>query len=263
MNGKFRQVVVSPEIAISSSFQKGVTSKEGFSSRLRALCIDEAHCMTLWGGTFRPDYGNLGILRGRFPKNVPIVVASATLPEHILDDIRQKLRLSQTVKMVSVSNARPNIALSVRAMQHSDESKADLRFLIPKDASKPEDIPVTLVYCNQRTAAEDAADRLRDWAGDCGIAPDCIAFYHSKVGQKRKWELEEKLRKGEIRILLCTDAVGMVCLPVHCQKFSDLDLIKLRGVICETFHAPFFGVFLRHSVLLFNERVELQEILVN
>ena len=143
MNGKFQQVVVSPEIAISSSFQKGVTSKEGFSSRLRALCIDEAHCMTLWGGTFRPDYGNLGILRGRFPKNVPIVVASATLPEHILDDIRRKLRLSQTVKMVSVSNARPIIALSVRAMQHSDESKADLRFLIPKDASKPEDIPVT------------------------------------------------------------------------------------------------------------------------
>jgi hypothetical protein len=48
-------------------------------------------------------------------------------------------------------------------------------------------------YCNQRTVAEDAADHLRDWAGDCGIAPDYIAFYHSKVGQKRKRELEEKL----------------------------------------------------------------------
>ncbi|EDR05878.1 uncharacterized protein LACBIDRAFT_302478 [Laccaria bicolor S238N-H82] len=211
VNRKFRQVVVSPEIAISTSFQKGVTSKEGFYTRLRALCIDEAHCMTLWGGTFRPDYGNLGILRGCFPKNVPIVVASATLPDHILDDIRRKLRLSQSVKVISVSNARPNVALSVRAMQHSDESKADLQFLIPKDASKPEDIPVTLVYCNQRTVAEDAADRLRDWAEDCGIAPDCIALYHSKVGQKRKRELEEKLQNGEIRILFCTDAVGMGC----------------------------------------------------
>jgi len=263
VNGKFRQVVVSPEIAISTSFQKGVTSKEGFYTRLHALCIDEGHCMTLWGGTFHPDYGNLGILRGCFPKNVPIVVASATLPEHILDDIRWKLRLSQSVKVVSISNARPNIALSVRAMQHSDESKADLRFLIPKDASKPEDIPVTLVYCNQWTVAEDAADHLRDWAGDCGIAPDCIAFYHSKVGQKRKRELEEKLRKGEIRILLCTDAVGMVRQLVYCQKFSYLDLDEFRGVICETFHAPSFGVFHRHSVLLFKEQVELREILVN
>ena len=91
--------------------------------------------MTLWGGTFCPDYGNLGILQGHFPKNVLIVVASATLPEHILDDIHWKLWLSQTVKIVSVSNAHPNIALSVRAMQHSDESKIDLWFLIPKDAS--------------------------------------------------------------------------------------------------------------------------------
>jgi len=58
---------------------------------------------------------------------------------------------------------------------------------------KPEDIPVTLVYCNQLTVAEDAADHLCDWAGGCGIAPNCIAFYHSKVGQKWKQELEEKL----------------------------------------------------------------------
>lgn len=220
------------EVAISTSFQKGVTSKEGFYTRLRALCIDEAHCMTLWGGSFRPDYGNLGILRGHFPKNVPIVVASATLPDHILDDIRRKLQLSQSVKVVSVSNARPNVALSVRAMQHSDESKADLRFLIPKDASKPEDIPVTLVYCNQRTVAEDAADRLRDWAEDCGIAPDCIAFYHSKVGQKRKRGLEEKLQKGEIRILFCTDAVGMVRLLVSCQKFSHHSLGSSSIILC-------------------------------
>ena len=95
-------------------------------------------------------------------------------------------------------------------MQHSEESKGDLCFLITKDAKEPKDIPITLVYCNQRVTTEDATDRLRDWAEDCGIPRDCIAFYHAKVGSKRKCEIEEGHQKGAICILLCTDAVGMV-----------------------------------------------------
>lgn len=106
VNGKFRQVIVSPELVVSESFRKEV-------------------CISLWGGSFRPDYAGLGVLRGRFPSNVPVVVASATLPEHILDDIKRKLRLSTSVQKVSLSNAR--------------------RFLIPKDAKEANDIPITLV----------------------------------------------------------------------------------------------------------------------
>ena len=41
-------------------------------------------------------------------------IASATLPEHVLNDIQSKLRLAQDVKMIRVTNAHPNVALSVR-----------------------------------------------------------------------------------------------------------------------------------------------------
>ena len=105
VDGKFRQVIVSPEIVVSESFRKEVLSKKKFHQRLRAVCVDEAHCISLWGGSFHPDYAGLGVLRGRFPSNVPVVVASATLPEHILDDIKRKLRLSTSVQKVSMSNA--------------------------------------------------------------------------------------------------------------------------------------------------------------
>ena len=60
-------------------------------------------------------------------------------------------------------------------------------------------------------------DRLHAWAAAEGIPTDCIAFYHAKIGEKRKRELEEKLKKGEIRILVCTDAVGMVHECSHHQ----------------------------------------------
>ncbi|KAJ6604921.1 P-loop containing nucleoside triphosphate hydrolase protein [Mycena sp. CBHHK59/15] len=211
VSGKFRQVIVSPEITTSLAFRKSTLSKPAFTSRLRCVCIDEAHCISLWGGSFRPDYADLGLLRGRIPSNVPFVVASATLPPHILDDVRSKLGLSQSATYIALTNARPNVALSCRAMKHPEESKADLRFLIDSTASKPADIPVTLVYCNQRLTCEDACDSLRRWARDENIPEDCIAFYHAKIGQAQKRHLEERLRKGEIRILFCTDAVGMGC----------------------------------------------------
>lgn len=208
---------MSPEIATSSECQKGVLSKSNFIDHVRAVNIDEAHCINIWGGSFRPDYANLGILRGRFPKNVPFLIASATLPEHVLDDIRRKLQLSKDVKMICVTNARPNVALSVRVMQHSDESKGDLRFTIPAHAHRPEDIPITLVYCNQRATTEDVVDRARDWAEEHGILRDCIAFYHALIGEDKKRELEELLAAGVTRILICTDAVGMVSfhLPIY------------------------------------------------
>ncbi|KAJ7640072.1 P-loop containing nucleoside triphosphate hydrolase protein [Mycena polygramma] len=211
VSGKFQQVIVSPEIATSAAFRKSTLSKPAFTSRLRCVCIDEAHCISLWGGSFRPDYADLGLLRGRVPSNVPFVVASATLPTHILDDVRTKLGLSKSATQISLTNARPNVALSCRTMQHPEESKADLRFLIRPGAAQPADIPVTLVYCNQRLTCEDACDSLRRWARDEGIPDDCIAFYHAKIGQAQKRHLEERLRKGEIRVLFCTDAVGMGC----------------------------------------------------
>jgi superfamily II DNA helicase RecQ len=203
-------VQVSPEIAISPEFRKGVISKKEFYGRLRVVVIDEAHCISLWGGSFRPDYAELGLLRGRFPRHIPFVIASATLPEHILDNIRTKLQLSANAKVVRMTNARPNVALSVRSMKHPQDAFADLRFLIPVGATRAEQIDITLVYCNQRIHCEDAVDRLRFWAQEEGIDPSCIAFYHAKLGEKRKRELEERLRRGEIQILVCTDAVGMV-----------------------------------------------------
>ena len=105
VDGKFCQVIVSLEIVVLKSFQKEVLSKKKFHQQLQAVCIDEAHCISLWGGSFHPDYAGLGVLQGRFTSNVPVVVASATLPEHILDNIKQKLRLSTSVWKVSMLNA--------------------------------------------------------------------------------------------------------------------------------------------------------------
>ncbi|KAG1871598.1 hypothetical protein F4604DRAFT_2013623, partial [Suillus subluteus] len=71
-------VIVSPEVAISKEFCTAVLSKSAFSQCLHVVRMDEAHCVSLWGGTFRNDYAELGILHGCLLANVPVLIASAT-----------------------------------------------------------------------------------------------------------------------------------------------------------------------------------------
>lgn len=99
-SGKFWQVVVSPEIATSMVFWTTVLSKNEFCGVLWAVCSDKAHCISLWGGSFHPDYANLGVLWGCCPSQIPFVIASATLPQQILDDVWLKLRFSCTAKII-------------------------------------------------------------------------------------------------------------------------------------------------------------------
>ena len=142
----------------------------------------------------------------------PSLLGSATLPEHVVDDIQLKLQLPKNVKKVHLTNVQPNVALSVRVMRKPEKSMGDLRFLIPPGATKTEDIKINLVYCNQCAVMEDGADYTRDWAEGHGIPGETIAFYHALIGVKRKHETEEKLASGEIHILFCTGAVGMVTI---------------------------------------------------
>jgi len=53
-------------------------------------------------------------------------------------------------------------------------------------------------------------DYACDWAEEHDIPIEMIAFYHALIGKKRKHEIKEKLAQGEIHLLFCTDAVGMV-----------------------------------------------------
>ncbi|KAJ7054576.1 P-loop containing nucleoside triphosphate hydrolase protein [Mycena amicta] len=194
-SGTYRHILCSPEIFNTKAFKTRILNK--IAERCRVVNLDEAHCISTWGGSFRPDYLELGDMRGLVPSHVPILLASATWPSNVLDEVRQAVGMPPTTRRIVISNARPNVALSVRATKFEEQSFADLRFLIPADAKKSEDVPITL------------------WARDAGIENpvdgECVAFYHAKVGPKRKQELEAMLAAGKIQILCCTDAVGMGC----------------------------------------------------
>ncbi|OCH83960.1 hypothetical protein OBBRIDRAFT_815648 [Obba rivulosa] len=193
-SGAYQQVVVSPKTATLVESQAAVLKKPWFYQHLCIVCIDE------------PDYARLGMLRASIPRNVPFVIAFATLLGHILDDIYIKLLLFVITHIILLINARPNVVLL---------SKADLQFLILAEIRQVSDISITLMYCNTHITYEDIVHKLRRWLQAMDI--EVITFYHAKTSDNCKCELKDKLRTGKVCIPIYTDAVGIGwMLPSFC-----------------------------------------------
>jgi ATP-dependent DNA helicase RecQ len=75
------------------------------------IAVDEAHCISQWGHSFRAEYLSLGALREVFA-GVPILALTATADRSTRDDISQKLFGGDADIFVSGFD-RPNISLSV------------------------------------------------------------------------------------------------------------------------------------------------------
>ncbi|KAJ7929854.1 hypothetical protein B0H13DRAFT_1595943, partial [Mycena leptocephala] len=78
----------------------------------RMVLIYDVHCVSLWGGSFRSEYGELGMLFGRVPPSVVFAIASATLLRHVLDEVCAKLKIGKDAVTVSLSNARAEFVRS-------------------------------------------------------------------------------------------------------------------------------------------------------
>ncbi|KAJ7692229.1 P-loop containing nucleoside triphosphate hydrolase protein [Mycena rosella] len=206
---KYRVALISPEMAISSKFHSTVLSSELFSNNVISLVIDEAHCISEWGNDdFRPDFSNLHILLGRMPSGLPVIAASATMPKDVILDILKKLRLRADCARVAVSNEKPNVALSVRIIQHPQDTFADLMALFPPDAKGPEDFAQTLIYVQGRITAEKIQDFLRRNTPE-EIAEQAFEFYHRHIDEDQKKVIQDRINDGSLRGVAATDALGM------------------------------------------------------
>ncbi|KAJ6466225.1 P-loop containing nucleoside triphosphate hydrolase protein [Mycena sanguinolenta] len=200
---KYRVALISPEMAVSSKFHSTVLSSELFANNLISLVIDESHCISDWGhDDFRPEYSKLHILLGRIPSGVPVVAASATMPEDVIADIRKKLRLPAHCPHIAVSNEKMNIALSVRIIQHPLDTLADLITVFPLDATGPEDFVQTLFYAGERVTTERIQDFLRS------NRPDGRGSCHQYSTRLRAWQVTDTARFCELRWGLLRGTLG-------------------------------------------------------
>lgn len=116
------------------------------------IAVDEAHCLSRWGPSFRPEYEALSHLKDVFP-GVPIAALTATADTTTQDDIALKLFGDSGRRFVSGFD-RPNIRLQV-AMRA--DAKRQLLDVVKAHAGES-----GIVYCLSRAKTEKMAQFLVD-----------------------------------------------------------------------------------------------------
>ena len=144
-DGRTRLLYLSPERLMTGRMLEALRRLP-----ITLLAVDEAHCISRWGPSFRPEYEDLARLGELFP-DVPIAAFTATADEATRNDIAAKLFAGKGRTFVSGFD-RPNIRLAVEARR--DWKRQLLEFV----RARPGECGI--VYCLSRRMTEETAHFL-------------------------------------------------------------------------------------------------------
>jgi ATP-dependent DNA helicase RecQ len=159
---------------------------------LAMFVVDESHCISQWGHSFRPEYRALERLRTLFPQ-VPIGAFTATADAVTRDDIVARLFGGQAQVHVAGFD-RPNIRLAVSPKAGVDRQVE--RFVAERAGQ------CGIVYCLSRQGTEDTAAMLQA-AGHKALA------YHAGVDSDGRARRLDRFMTEPGVVMVATIAFGM------------------------------------------------------
>ncbi|EPQ54869.1 P-loop containing nucleoside triphosphate hydrolase protein [Gloeophyllum trabeum ATCC 11539] len=232
--GRYQVIVANPEVIMQEGgrFER-LWKVPSFTSRLLYVVFDEAHCVSQWSD-FREQFKYIGSLRYLIPGTIPFLVASATLPEPVLQDVAEILQLRRgETEYIRRSNDRPDIHLAVHRMEHPANSYRDLAFLIP-DNFQPTDMlpPKFLIFFDDRKDTEEAVKYLRSRLPE--ELRSKIKYFHSVMSPEYREDEYEALRESDLWGLCVTDSFGMgldlpdITLIVQWRATCDINTLWQR-----------------------------------
>ncbi len=177
----------------------------GFIERLRnrppaLVAVDEAHCISMWGHDFRPDYRLLGerlpALVGTGAERVPVLAMTATATTRVQRDIVRQLGMPQARRFIR-GFARENLAIEVVEASPSERIDKVLSIL------RHEERRPALVYALSRRLVEELAEAI---GSEAEIS---CAAYHAGMENDRRNRVQDAFQQGEVDVVCATVAFGM------------------------------------------------------
>ena len=171
-------------------------SSEIFVNKLRRMnvcfiTVDEAHCICQWGYDFRPSYLEIAKIREYFPK-CPVLALTATATPDVVRDIQQKL-LFREDNVLRMSFGRKNLAYIVRREDSIFDGVLHALESIPGSC---------IIYTRSRRKCYELAEQLNELGYTA-------TYYHAGLASLQKNERQERWRRGEVRVMVATNAFGM------------------------------------------------------
>lgn len=173
------------------------------------FAFDEAHCISIWGHDFRPDYGELTQIKERFP-HIPRIALTATADPQTREEIAERLLINP--KRFIASFDRPNIRY--RMVEKTKGYLDEVADFITGEHMHESGI----IYCLSRRKTEQVAQELQNRGVDALV-------YHAGLDQ---WERESNQNQFYERpcVMVATIAFGMGIDKPDVRYVIHLDMPK-------------------------------------
>lgn len=160
----------------------------------RLLAIDEAHCISEWGESFRPAYLGLGVVRDALG-SPPTVALTATATPRTARDIVARLALRNPLTL-SGGFDRANLRLRVQRVAGEQERLTSL-LALAVSAPGP-----AVMYASTRRGTE----RLAAAIARRGVR---AAPFHAGLPSSERARLQDRFQSNDVAIIVATNAFGM------------------------------------------------------
>ncbi|MCI0580919.1 MAG: RecQ family ATP-dependent DNA helicase, partial [Chloroflexi bacterium] len=193
------------------------------------VVVDEAHCVHMWGQSFRPDFLYIARLveaiaeaRGRRP---PVAALTATATPRVRQAIAGRLQLQDYVE-VSRNPNRPELRFVVynrtspgfRVSNKREKLRLLLRILRAADRRDEN----AIIYVNTTREAERLASRLEAMGLD-------VRAYHGQMDDQARHDVQDMFLEGQVKMIVATKAFGMgvdksnIRYVIHYQVPGDIE----------------------------------------
>lgn len=204
-------IFASPEkIATDGFFEYCIKKRR---DDIHLIVIDEIHCVSQWGISFRPFYQRIPeFLNTVFVDKWPRVLGmTATLNPKELKDICDSFQIAKSDIIKEPLLMRNEIQLHV--LKFNNENEKEEKFWEIVDLHKDEK---TLVYVYRKKSVR-SVETLCEEALDRGYS---AAWFHGEMDSEDRMEVVNKFRDGNIQLVFATNAFGM-----------GIDISDIRNVI--------------------------------
>lgn len=165
---------------------------ELYKNDVGLVVVDECHCVTSWGHTFREDYLHIGNFIDSLQHRPTVLAMTASAPSEDRDEIMELLSM-RDAKCITASLYRSNLHF----MKCSVASRSE-QIKVLKKCMKKFHKHTTIIYCSTKKVVEEIAKRLEK------IYPGEVVAYHS---QSKKGERD--MLSGKKHIIVATSALAM------------------------------------------------------
>ena len=194
-SGESKFVIANPEVLLTPALMARIKEMN-----LVHVVIDEAHCVSEWGETFRPSY--LEIDKIIEASGAPMVTAfTATAGTSVLEKIEKYIFGGRGAQRIVGNPDRKNISYAAKGCL--------LRNLAVRDFVLANQRPA-IVFCSSRPGTENLAGYLRNEMAERGLPWQReIRFYHAGLSREEKKETEDWFLHNNEAVLTATCAYGL------------------------------------------------------